>query len=117
MSESNEGAYMRLAQVVGSVVAYVANEAVVLARLEEFMSPQPSDLWPSDRSEDLERRLNRLVARMGGTPELMVLADGDEPPVLTAIPRRRCERWSRGLSEIKEICLPCPHVLDRPEYA
>lgn len=60
----------RLIEILGKTLDYVANEAVVLNRLEEFFSPKPSKLASSDaEAQDLHDRVDRLVESLSGPPK------------------------------------------------
>jgi hypothetical protein len=60
----------RLIEILGKTLDYVANEAVVLNRLEEFFSPKPAKLATSDAgARELQDRIDHLVESLGGPPK------------------------------------------------
>lgn len=71
----------RLIEILGKTLDYVANEAVVLKRLEEFFSPEPPKLATSDaEAQDLQDRVDHLVESLGGPPKA-----GTAPPNLVKV--------------------------------
>ena len=59
----------RLTEILGKTLEHTANEAVVLARLEEFFAPKPAKLAASDtEAEALHRRVDRVIELLGGPP-------------------------------------------------
>jgi hypothetical protein len=56
-------------EVLAGVMVHVANEHIVLARMEEFVFPRPAHLAPSKfESEQLQSRTNQVVGLLGGSP-------------------------------------------------
>lgn len=71
----------RLAAVLGDVLAHAATETPILARLEEFFSPQPAKLAASeDAAKALNSQVDRLEAIHGGAPRLIILGINDSKP-------------------------------------
>lgn len=71
----------RLANVLGDTVAHAANEALILARLEEFLDPKPPQIAHTKEDEDdLNKNIDKLILAYGGPPRLVILADSDPKP-------------------------------------
>ncbi|MGY8904898.1 MAG: hypothetical protein ACKVIH_10155 [Burkholderiales bacterium] len=63
----------RFAAVLGEALAHAASEPILLARLEEFFSPQPARLAESSEEEtQLNSQIHRVVAAFGGAPRLII---------------------------------------------
>jgi hypothetical protein len=61
----------RFADAIGGALQYAANEAVVLARLEEFLSPKPAQLATDENAvKSLNDLADRVTALYGGAPRL-----------------------------------------------
>jgi len=71
-----------LAQVLGNAVAYVANEAVVLAQYELHLDAKFAKLWPSqeDAGDSFNKRMDSVVEHLGAPPEYYIVADGKNAP-------------------------------------
>lgn len=69
--DMNEATHQdRLIQILGKTLEYVANEAVVLNRLEEFFSPKPAKLAASDtEAKALQHRTDCVIELLGGPPK------------------------------------------------
>ncbi len=67
-------------------MAHVANEAFLLARMEEFFSPRPAKLWDENEDDEINRRLDKAVAQMGGPPRLILRRVDDPPPIVDSYP-------------------------------
>jgi hypothetical protein len=67
----NEGSSRdRLVEILGKTLEYVANEVIVLSRLEEFFSPEPARLTPSDaEAEAPQRRVDCVIELLSGPPK------------------------------------------------
>lgn len=62
-----------LADVLGDTLAHAANEALILARLEEFLDPRPPKLATTkEHAEALNEAIDRLVREYGGPPRLII---------------------------------------------
>ena len=70
----------RFAHIIGNAMAYVANEALILAQMEEFFSPIPARLWHEEESDSINKRLDKAVENMGGPPRLILMRENDPPP-------------------------------------
>jgi hypothetical protein len=71
----------RLVELLAKTLDYVANESVVLSRLEEFFSPKPPKLANSDaEARDLHERVDHLVESLAGRSKL-----GAEPSNLVKV--------------------------------
>lgn len=81
MSSDSSSAEDRLADALGDALQHAANEAVVIAKLEEFFSPQPARLASSPEQvkalEDLADAVTRLH---GGAPRLIIQGVNDPKP-------------------------------------
>jgi len=76
----------RFSQIIGNAMAYVANEALILAQMEEFFSPSPASLWNEDEEESIYKRLDNAVENMGGPPKLILKREDDPPPICDTYP-------------------------------
>lgn len=80
MSASDERAD-RLADVLGDTLAHAANEALILARLEEFLDPRPPKLATSKKHADaLNKSIDALVKEYGGPPRLIIHFTNEPKP-------------------------------------
>lgn len=80
MSASDERAD-RLADVLGDTLAHAANEALILARLEEFLDPKPPKLATSKEHDDaLNKSIDALVKEYGGPPRLIIHFTNEPKP-------------------------------------
>lgn len=72
----------RFAEAIGGALQYAVNEALVLARLEEFLSPKPAQLA---RDENAVKSLNDLATRVaalyGDAPQLIIQGINDPKPI------------------------------------
>lgn len=71
----------RFAEAIGGALQYAANEAVVLARLEEFLSPKPAQLaTDEDAVKSLNDLADRVTALYGGVSRLIIRGVNDPKP-------------------------------------
>ncbi len=71
----------RLAGVLGDTLAHAANEALILARLEEFLDPKPPKLAASKEHADaLNKSIDALVREYGGPPRLIIHFTNEPKP-------------------------------------
>jgi hypothetical protein len=71
----------RLASVLGDTLAHAANEALILARLEEFLDPKPPKLATSKEHADaLNKSIDTLVRLYGGPPRLIIHFTNEPKP-------------------------------------
>jgi len=71
----------RLADVLGDTLAHAANEALILARLEEFLDPKPPKLAASKEHADaLNKSIDALVREYGGPPRLIIHFTNEPKP-------------------------------------
>lgn len=71
----------RFAEAVGGALQYAANEAVVLARLEEFLSPKPAQLAADEGAvKSLNDLVDRVISLYGGAPRLIIQGVDDPKP-------------------------------------
>jgi hypothetical protein len=69
----------RFTEVLAATVKSIVNEPVLLARLEPHFSPKPASLVPQDSDEkEFQQRVDRLIVRLGGPPNL-IFRGKDEP--------------------------------------
>ncbi len=81
MTDANEDAEDKLASVLGDAMAFVTNEVIVLARLEEFFSPKPAQLADSEVSRKaLQQRVDKLSETLGGPPRLIIHFTNEPKP-------------------------------------
>lgn len=81
MSSSDERTN-RLASVLGDTLAYAANEALILAQLEEFLDPKPPELATSKEHADaLNKSIDALVRDYGGPPRLIIQSTNEPKPL------------------------------------
>ena len=82
MSENDPDREDRLADALGGALQHAANESLMIARLEEFFSPQPARLAASavdvKALEDLADNVTRLF---GGVPRLIIQAINGPKPI------------------------------------
>ncbi|CAL95691.1 hypothetical protein azo3074 [Azoarcus olearius] len=72
----------RLAEAIGGALQYAANEAIVLARLEEFLSPKPAQLAADGNAvKSLNDLADRVTALYGDAPRLIIQGTNDPKPV------------------------------------
>jgi hypothetical protein len=76
----------RLMKVLGNAVAYVTNEAVILAQYEIVQEGRFPKLWPSNDNGDFDKRMNRVTEHLGGPPEFYLLRNDQEPPLADNYP-------------------------------
>lgn len=71
----------RFASVLGDTLSHAANEALVLARLEEFFHPKPARLGASSETiAELNDNIQRTISAYGGPPQLIIQAHGEPKP-------------------------------------
>lgn len=71
----------RLAVVLGDTLAHAANEALILARLEEFLDPKPPNLAKSkEHADELNKSIDRLIRDYGGPPRLFIQSVNEPKP-------------------------------------
>jgi hypothetical protein len=71
----------RLADVLGDTLAHAANEALILARLEEFLDPKPPELVTSKEHADaVNKSIDSLIREYGGPPRLIIHVTNDPKP-------------------------------------
>ena len=70
----------KFAEAIGDTMAYVANEAVLLARMEDYLNPKPARLWNDGEEDYFNKKLDKAVEHMGGPPRLILLRVDDPPP-------------------------------------
>lgn len=71
----------RLASVLGDTLAHAANEALILARLEEFLDPKPPKLATSrEHADALNKSIDTLVKLYGGPPRLIIHFTNEPKP-------------------------------------
>ncbi len=75
-----------VADIIGSAMSYVANEAILLAKMEEYFTPKAAKLWETDEEEFITTKLNKAVVNMGGAPESILMKFGDPLPVCDTYP-------------------------------
>lgn len=81
MTDASEDAQDKLASVLGDAMAFVTNEVIVLARLEEFFSPKPAQLADSEESRKaLQERVDKLSETLGGPPRLIIHCTNEPKP-------------------------------------
>jgi len=80
-SEKQETDVEEFADVIGDAMAYVANEAVILARLEGHFTPKPAILWREGEQGNIKKRLDNVIEKMGGSPESFLHFEGDPLPI------------------------------------
>jgi hypothetical protein len=81
MSSDESNAEDRLAEALAAALQHAANEALVLARLEEFFSPQPAKLASDTTQEKRLEALSDAVTRLhGGAPRLIIQGVNDPKP-------------------------------------
>ena len=69
----------RLAQAIGDVLYFRANEPILIRKFEEFMSPKPARLAADDDEKTkLNKRLDELSVTLGGVPGVLI-ASNDQP--------------------------------------
>lgn len=87
----------RLADVLSDTLAHAANEALILARLEEFLDPKPPKLATSKEHADaLNKAIDALVREYGGPPRLIIH--------FTNEPKPRYDTYlSAALDEVMEL--------------
>lgn len=79
MSAKNERD--RLADILGDTLAHAANEALILARLEEFLDPKPPKLATSkEHADSLNKSIDALVSEYGGPPKLIIHFTNEPKP-------------------------------------
>lgn len=76
----------RLAAVLGNAVAYVANEALVLAQYELFQENKFVQLVPENDNGDFDRRMNKVTEHLGGPPGFYILREDEDPPAADGYP-------------------------------
>jgi hypothetical protein len=83
MSEENPNAEAdpNLATVLGNAVAYVTNEALILAQFELFLQDDVPTLWQEDQHERFSAKLDQICIRLGGPPKAVLLMEGEAPPI------------------------------------
>jgi hypothetical protein len=75
-------------KVLIATVEHVVNQQVILARLERQFSPKPATLVPhGSDSKELEQRMGRLVAKLGGPPLVGFIGVNDPKPRFDLFPR------------------------------
>lgn len=81
MTDANVDADEKIASVLGDAMAFVTNEVIVLARLEEFFSPKPAQLAESEESRKaLQQRVDKLSEALGGPPRLIIHFTNEPKP-------------------------------------
>lgn len=71
----------RLAAAIGGALQHAANEAVVLARLEEFFSPKPVQLATNEEeAKALNALADRVTTLYGGAPRLIIQGINEPKP-------------------------------------
>lgn len=71
----------RFAGAIGGALQYVADESIVLARLEEFFSPKPAQLVTNEvEAKSLNDLVDRVTALYGGAPRLFIQGIDDPKP-------------------------------------
>lgn len=70
----------QLTTVLGNAVAYVTNEAFVLAQYEAFQEDKFATPWAESDGDEFDKRMNRVTEHLGGPPKFYLLRDGEEPP-------------------------------------
>jgi len=69
------------ASAFGDALAHVANETLILARLEEFISPKPAQLAKTDAEANaLDAQVDRVIALYGGVPRFFIQGINDPKP-------------------------------------
>jgi len=86
MSSSDDEKNERLADTIGSVMAFVANETVLLSRMEEFFSPEPAKLWSDDQYPGMIQELDNAVDKMGGLGTPILVREDAPPPEVDTYP-------------------------------
>lgn len=69
-----------LEKVLGNAVAYVTNEAWVLAQYEIVYPDKFPTLWRAVDSDAFNKRMNQVVEHLGGPPEFYLLRDDQVAP-------------------------------------
>jgi hypothetical protein len=71
----------RFASVLGDTLAHAADEAMVLAKLEEFFHPKPARLGASSEAiVELNENIRLTISAYGGPPQLIIQAHGEPKP-------------------------------------
>jgi hypothetical protein len=104
----------RFTEVLAATVKSVVNEPVLLGRLEPHFSPKPASLAPHDSDEkELQQRVGRLIARLGGATELDNQRKRRTEAALRRIPGRSNARGGKHVSSHPTVCNSRTDVLDR----
>jgi hypothetical protein len=81
MTSDAENHKDRLAKALGSALQHAASEAVMLARLEEFFSPQPAKLASTPPEiKVLDELADDAIRLYGGAPRLIIQRINDPKP-------------------------------------
>jgi hypothetical protein len=81
MSSDPSSAEDRLADALSDALQHAANEALVIAKLEEFLSPQPARLASGPEQVKALESLADTVTRLhGGAPRLIIQGINDPKP-------------------------------------
>jgi hypothetical protein len=67
-------------KVLGNTIAYVANEALILAQYEIIQANKFPHLWPENDNGVFDKRMNRVTEHLGGPQEFYLLRDDESPP-------------------------------------
>jgi len=76
----------RLMTVLGNAVAYVTNEALILAQYEAVQEGKFARLWPENDNGTFDKRMNRVTEHLGGPPEFYLLRNDQDPPLADNYP-------------------------------
>lgn len=95
----------RFADVLGDTLAHAANEAMVLARLEEFFHPKPARIGASSEAiAELNENIRLTSSAYGGPPQLIIHVPGEPKPLydtyLSAAIRETIRMFERCRSTI-----------------
>jgi len=71
----------KFVSVLGNTMQYVANETVLLARLEQYFDPKPASIADTDEEiKILQKRVEKLVQDLGGPPKLIIVKENEPKP-------------------------------------
>lgn len=95
----------KFADAIGDTMAYVANEAVLLARMEEYLNPKPARLWNDGEEDYFNKKLDKAVEHMGGPPRLILIRVDDPPPECDPYPEAALREVITGFHRArKSVC-------------
>lgn len=88
MESDNKGETQQdqLAGVLGNTVAYVANEALLLAQYERIQEDKFAKLWLENDGGGFDKRMNGVAEHLGGPLEFYLLRKEEQPPAADRYP-------------------------------